>query len=115
MKSRKKDEKDDERVKEELGLKPHNIQRREFLSSASTGNKMLDEMQRASEKVVCSGENVYTLEAVVASKNDKVYATHFTINHSEIRPNTVQVTEKITAMVGAATAASGLKLVFGVH
>lgn len=90
-----KDEEDDERVKEYLRLKPYNIQRRELLSSASTGNKMLEEMQRASEEVVaCSDENISTLEAVVAYKNDKVYATHFTINHYEIRQNTVQVTEK---------------------
>uniref|UniRef100_A0A3P8TI71 Paired domain-containing protein n=1 Tax=Amphiprion percula TaxID=161767 RepID=A0A3P8TI71_AMPPE len=68
-------------VKQDLGLKALKMQHRQLISAASKkkrldrGKMMLQEIQSATDKVmVWSDEKMFTVQAVVNSQNDRVYA-----------------------------------------
>ena len=68
-------------VKEDLGLKASKMQRRHLISAASKQKrldrekKMLEEIQNAADKVIIwSDEKMFTVQSVVNSQNDRVYA-----------------------------------------
>ena len=70
-------------VKEDLGLKAYKMQCRHLISATSKqkrldrGKKMLEEIQSATDKVfIWSDEKMFTVQAVMNSQNDRVYAAN---------------------------------------
>ena len=68
-------------VKRDLGLKAYKMQHRHLISSASKqkclerSKKMLDDIQSATGKVfIWSDEKIFTVQSVVNSQNDRIYA-----------------------------------------
>ena len=65
--------------KEDLGVKPYQMQRRHLISAASKTKRrnrakmMLEEMERAGDRAfIWSDENIFTVQAGINSQNDRV-------------------------------------------